>query len=334
MIGGWPVGLNQDNTGRGGFPSRSPGRPNIPKGGAGMTSIAIGRCIEAHGGVILTNKNAVQLIIEGGRCVGVECADGSTYRAAKAVLSTVHIKRLVDMAPKALWGEEFLDGVSTFQTGTTGLNTLYATREPILFPVKGGTLPAENSHTLWGTARCLRADLDWILGDVDLNEPEPILHIRQPSVVDPTRAPAGFHTVRLLGRQPYNLRNGGPQRWDEIKEQVSLSHLRALQRLAPNFTDDKILAKFIESPLDIERMNPGMYHGSCHGGTDGPAQAAELRPVPGWAQHRMPIPGLYQTGGTTHPGGGVGGWPGRNAAMVMLKDFGTSLEEVVKRKTE
>ncbi len=58
-----------------------------------------------------------------------------------------------------------------------------------------------------------------------------------------------------------------------------------------------------------------------------------MRPVPGWAQHRMPIPGLYQTGGTTHPGGGANGRPGRNAAMVMLKDFGTSLEDVVKKKT-
>jgi phytoene dehydrogenase-like protein len=160
-----------------------------------------------------------------------------------------------------------------------------------------------------------------------------VLHIVQPSVVDPTRAPEGFHTVRVLGRQPYDLRKGGPSRWDEIREQVADSHLRAIQRLAPNFTNDKILARFIISPVDIERMNPGMWHGSCHGGTDGPAQAGDLRPVPGWAQHRMPIPNLYQTGGTTHPGGGVGGRPGRNAAMVILKDFGTSIEAVVK-KTE
>jgi hypothetical protein len=57
-----------------------------------------------------------------------------------------------------------------------------------------------------------------------------------------------------------------------------------------------------------------------------------MRPVPGWSQHRMPIPGLYQTGGTTHPGGGVSGGPGRNAAVVMLKDFGTSMEEALSKK--
>jgi phytoene dehydrogenase-like protein len=57
-----------------------------------------------------------------------------------------------------------------------------------------------------------------------------------------------------------------------------------------------------------------------------------MRPMPGWAQHRMPIPGLYQTGATTFPGGSVTGAPGRNAATVMLKDFGTSIEEVVGKK--
>lgn len=332
MIGGWPVGLNQDNSGLSAFPSLKPAGPTLPKGGSGMLSLALGRSFEAHGGVILTNKPGVRLIIEGGRCVGVECADGSNYRAAKAVLSTVHIKRLVDMAAKELWGEEFLDGVSTFQTGSSGLNTLYATKEPVRFPVKGGTLAPVNWHTLWSPARALRFDLELILGEVDLNDPEPVLHCLQPSVVDPTRAPAGMHTVRLLGRQPYNLRVGGPRRWDEIKEQVADSHLRALQRLAPNFTDDKILGRFVESPVDIERMNPGMYHGSCHGGTDGPAQSGALRPVPGWAQHRMPIPGLYQTGGTTHPGGGVGGRPGLNAAIVMLKDLGSSIDAVANGK--
>ena len=237
------------------------------------------------------------------------------------------------MAPKAAWGDEFLDGVSTFQTGSSGLNTLYACKEPILFPETGGTGlvdPAPvHARTNWSMERALRFDMELMVGDVNPDDPEPVLHIVQPSVVDPSRAPAGFHTVRVLGRQPFNLRNGGPERWDEIKERVADSHLRAIQRVAKNFTDDKILGRFILSPVDLERQNPGMYHGSCHGGTDGPAQAGELRPVPGWAQHRMPIPGLYQTGGTTHPGGGVGGRPGRNAAMVILKDFGTSIEEAV-----
>jgi phytoene dehydrogenase-like protein len=88
----------------------------------------------------------------------------------------------------------------------------------------------------------------------------------------------------------------------------------------------------VESPLDLERRNPHNWHGSCHGGAQNAAQAAALRPAAGWAQHRMPIAGLYQTGSTTHPGGSISGGPGRNAAAVMLEDFGRTLGEVVAQK--
>ena len=78
-------------------------------------------------------------------------------------------------------------------------------------------------------------------------------------------------------------------------------------------------------------MNPGMWRGSAHAGASNSAQNGPMRPVPGWGEHRMPIPGLSQTGACTPPGGSVTGVPGRNAAAVILKEFGTSLEEVVKK---
>ena len=112
---------------------------------------------------------------------------------------------------------------------------------------------------------------------------------------------------------------------------MSEANLAQLRRYAPNLTDDTILARVIESPLGLERFNEHNWHGSCHGGDASPAQSGALRPAPGWAGHRTPIEGLYQTGATTHPGGSVSAGPGRNAAMVMLRDLGTSLEEVVQR---
>ncbi|HEY8716399.1 MAG TPA: hypothetical protein VIM00_13540, partial [Candidatus Acidoferrum sp.] len=147
---------------------------------------------------------------------------------------------------------------------------------------------------------------------------------------DPSRAPEGLHTIKVIGWQPYELKEG-PQHWDEIKKEVSDANLQFLRRYAPNLTDDKILARFIESPLDLERMNPHFWHGSAHAGAQTISQSGAMRPMLGWAHHNMPIPGLYQTGATTHPGGSVTGGPGRNAARVMLKDFGTSLEEVLKK---
>ena len=141
-----------------------------------------------------------------------------------------------------------------------------------------------------------------------------------------------MHTMRILGRAPWNLKVGGPEHWNEIKEQVADAHLKAVQKRAHNFTDDMIIARFITTPLDIYQFNPHAFQGCCHGGTDGPSQAGALRPVPGYSQHKMPIPGLWQTGGTTHPGFGVTAAPGRNAAWMMLKEFGTSIDDVIAKK--
>lgn len=300
----------------------------IPKGGSGELPKALARLIEAHGGAILTNKWIRNLIVERGRCTGVECADGTRYRATKAVLSTIHIKHLVRMASPEAWGKEFIHGVDTWQGGATMFVTHYATTEPPKYPVAGGTLSPGASGILVSPPRALRLSYDYHRGAVNLDQP-PLLVVCS-SAVDPSRAPPGKHTLKLVGFQPYDLADG-PEHWDAIKESVSAANLDYLRRFAPNLTDDKILAKVVESPLDLERMNPHNWHGSCHGGAQVPAQAANLRPVPGWAQHRLPIAGLYQTGATTHPGGSVSAGPGRNAAIVMLKDFGMRLEEVIRR---
>ncbi len=300
----------------------------LPKGGSGALTEALSRFIEAHDGMILANKWIKALIVENGKCAGVECEDGSSYRAEKAVLSTIHIKQLVEMAPRELWGQDFIDGVDTWKAGLTLFATNYATKEPPKYAISGGALSPVHSGMMITADRARRMSYDYASGTVNLEDPP--LHVICCSIVDPTRAPTGMHTVKIVAYQPYDLKEG-PQHWDAIKREVSDANLKYLRRYSPNLTDDKILARTIESPLDLERMNPHNWHGSCHAGGSGPAQSGAMRPVPGYAQHRMPIPGLYQTGATTHPGGSVTGGPGRNAATVMLKDFGTSIEEVVKK---
>jgi phytoene dehydrogenase-like protein len=232
------------------------------------------------------------------------------------------------MASRELWGEDFLDGVDTWQAGLTLFATNYATTEPPRYAVKEGTLSPVHSGMMASADRALRMSFDYARGGVNLEDAP--LHVICCSVADASRTPAGMHTVKVVAYQPYALKEG-PQHWDAIKKEVSDANLHYLRRFSPNLTDDKILARTIESPLDLERMNPHNWHGSCHAGAPSPSQSGAMRPVPGWAQHRMPIPGLYQTGATTHPGGSVTGGPGRNAAAVMLKDFGTSIEEVVKK---
>ncbi len=310
------------------FSQQRHSRP-LPKGGSGKLTEALAKYIEAHDGVILTNKPVTRLIIENGRCAGVQCADGTSYRGEKAVVSTIHIKHLVDMAPKELWGTDFVDGVSTWQPEYQMFSTNFATTEPPKYAVQGGTLSPVHSELMANPERALRFAYDYSIGAVNMDEPPQ--HIICATVADPTRAPAGLHTIKSVAYQPYDIKEG-PAHWDNIKEEVADANLRYLQKFSPNLTDDKILERVVYSPLDLERMNPHNWHGSCHAGGSGPAQSGANRPMPGWSGYRMPIPGLYQTGGTTAPGGSVTGVPGRNAASVLLKDLGTSIEEVVGKK--
>jgi phytoene dehydrogenase-like protein len=298
----------------------------IPKGGSGSLPKALHRIIEAHGGTILTNRPVNRLILEGGRCMGVETESGEQFRARHAVVSTIHVKHLVQMAPAAAWGEAFLYGVETYQAGRTMFVAHYATTEPPAFTVDGGILSPVAAGVAQTLERQLRVTNDFNHGNVATDQP--VLLVLTPSVEDPSRVPAGKHMVKVINLQPYSLREG-PEKWDEIKEAVAANNLAQLRQYAPNLTSDKILAAEIRSPLDLERYNRHNWHGSCHGGDMSPSQSETLRPVPGYAQHRMPIPGLYQTGATTHPGGSVTGAPGRNAALVLLKDLGRDLNEVI-----
>ena len=304
----------------------------IPKGGSGTLAVALGKYIEAHNGVVLTNMPVTRLVIENNKCVGVECMDGSSYRAEKGVVSTIHVKNLVNMAPRELWGEEFLEGLELYQPEHAMLSFHFALTEPPKYPLAtGGTISTAESAIAPPLDYYLRMNYIEARGEVNLGDP-PGLQIVSPTVADPSRAPAGRHTMKIESNLPYGLKEG-PKHWDNIKDEVADGLVSHLRKFAPNLTPDKFLGKFLESPLDIERMNPSMWRGSTHGGAMIPSQTGSMRPVPGWANYRMPINGLYQTGACTNPGGAVTGMPGRNAASVILKDFGTSLEEVVAKKS-
>lgn len=299
----------------------------LPRGGSGALPNALARLIEDQGGRIVAGERVVALILEGDLCVGIETASGSHYRATRAVVSSIHVRHLVEMAPREAWNDDFLFSVERWQGGLSMFVTHYATTEPPRFPTGDGTVVPVAAGLPTSVDRILRVGSDHVRGVVATDDPV-ILSVC-PTVEDPTRAPEGRHTLKVIGFQPYDLPEG-PERWDEIRGEVSARNLEHLRRYAPNLTDETILATVVKSPLDLERFNAHNWHGSCHGGDQGPAQSGELRPAFGWAGHRMPIEGLYQTGSTTHPGASVSGGPGRNAAMVVLRDLGMSLEDAIR----
>jgi phytoene dehydrogenase-like protein len=299
----------------------------IPRGGSGELSRALVNALESCGGTVLCRRHVTRLLIDGGRCVGVKTTDGEQFRARRAVLSSIHVKHLVQMAPAQLWGDDFLYAIETWDPGVPAFAAHYATTEPPRYPVHSGSeVTAVSAGTAGWPEDIVRMARDVKEGRVVRDGAW--LLFPTPTVADPSRAPEGRHTLKVLGWQPYDP-GGGAGRWEQLRHEIAAVHFDHLRRAAPNMAPETILDKLVLAPTDIEQSNPHMWHGTFHGGDRSLAQSGALRPAPGWAQHRLPIRGLYQTGGTTHPGGSVTGAPGRNAAIVMLTDLGHNPADVM-----
>ncbi|MGA1774420.1 MAG: phytoene desaturase family protein [Nitriliruptoraceae bacterium] len=300
----------------------------IPIGGSAALPRALVRAIEDHGGTVRCGARVVRLLVDGDRCTGVETADGGRYHARRAVVSTIHVKHLLDMAPRSTWPEDFVYGVETLDVGLSIFVLHLATDRPPLLRGAEDEVPAVAS----GIAGTPEAMLDAVRAVRDGRRPStlPSILIGTPSLVDPSRAPAGQHTTKFVLAAPARGPEPGVS-WDEGREAFADRVLAAVREHVPNLKDEAILGRVALSPSDLARWNPHMIDGTAHGGDRGLPFSGALRPAPGWAQHRLPFVGLYQTGGTTHPGGSVTGLPGRNAAMVVLRDLGRELDDVVAR---
>jgi phytoene dehydrogenase-like protein len=263
----------------------------LPRGGSGALTDSLVRFIEDRGGTVLCDRPVGRLVIENDRCAGVETEAGERFLAREAVVSTIHVKHLLDMAPAESWDEDFRYGVETFDVGFSGFAVYMGTTEAPVFETEDGPRSAVSAGLAgWPEQviehqRALRDgryldDVAWLL-------------VATPTLVDPSRAPRGRHTVKFLSAQPWLEGD----RWEELKERQAHRQLERVRRFCPDFTEDAILAMLVKSPLDIEAQNRHMIRGTFHGGDRTVAQSGPLRPAPGWGQYRMPIPGLYQTGG-------------------------------------
>jgi len=293
---------------------------SLPVGGSGRLIDALVGFLDDHGATIRCDEPVKDLILENGRCVGVRTEDGEEYRARQAVVSTIHVKHLVDMAPLATWGEDFVYGVETYDPGVPFFASYYAASAPPIFTTADGGRSAVSAGLAGWLDDQIRAGRE--VSDGKFVEDPGFVLVATPTLADDGRTPEGKHTVKIVTFNCYDHPDGGPAHWDEIKETHADRLLARVRRFAPNFSDQVIEGRLVKSPLDIERGNRHMVNGAPHGGDRRIAFVGAQRPAPGWAQHRMPIPGLYQTGGTTHPGGSITGAPGRNAAIVLLQDLG------------
>ena len=301
----------------------------LPEGGSIRLPLALVRIIEEKGGTVLTSKPVTRIVVEGGRATGVVTADGSIYSASKAVVSTIHIGHLPAIVGEENLPAEYRAGVARWKPSVTMFASHYALSEAPRFKTETGPSESVTMGGLESLAALDRMLVAFRAGRLDLEDP--VFLAITPTVIDASRAPAGKHTFKLISFLPYELTEG-PEHWDGIKEDVATRLFDRLAPLTTNLSERIVLARHVDSPLDLERRNPANWRGSCHGGASTPDQSGWFRPVEGWSSYRTPVKGLYQTGACTHPGGSVSGLPGRNCAAILLQDLGSSLDDAIRAR--
>ncbi len=291
-----------------------------PRGGSGMLTQAMARALHSFGGELVLSAPVRQIIVKNGRVEGIETTDGQRY-SAPIVVSNAHVltTMLQLVGPQHL-SSRLVQRLGNIRIGNGfGMTVRCAASElPDYIAAPSGGRPHESHHGLqllspsMGYVR--RAYEDYLRGEPSR---DPAVIAMTFSAIDPDVAPPGKHTVFLWAQYfPYEL-SGGRQ-WDDIREEVADSILEVLYRYAPNMRG-KIIDRFIQTPLDLERRI-GLLRGNVMHVEMSFDQMFFFRPLPELAGYRTPIKGLYLTGASTHPGGGVFGASGSNTARVVLGD--------------
>ncbi len=291
-----------------------------PRGGSGMLTQAMARSLKAMGGEVVLDAPVRRIIVQNGRVQGVETADGQRY-SAPIVVSNAHVlTTLLQLVGPDHLSPELRRRLSHIRIGNGfGMTVRCAAEElPDYTAARSYGRPHESHHGLQLLSPSMnyvrRAYEDYLRGEPSR---EPAVIAMTFSAIDPDVAPPGKHTVFLWAQYfPYQLSNG--RQWDDIRESVADSILEVLYRYAPNMRG-KIIDRFIQSPLDLERRI-GLLRGNVMHVEMSFDQMFFFRPLPELAGYRTPIRGLYLTGASTHPGGGVFGASGYNTARVVLAD--------------
>jgi phytoene dehydrogenase-like protein len=288
------------------------------EGGMGQLAEAIWRVCQQLGVDLIRECEIAHIHTDDGRVVSVTDTSGNCFEA-NCVASSVDAQLTFQkfLLPTAL-PSGFLRAVSRidYSSATTKINLALA-RLPDFRSLPGDQPGPQHRGTIH-----IGDSLDWIeraYDDAKYGRPSerPILEITIPSSVDPTVAPPGKHVMNMFVQfTPYQL--NGNRRWDDIKESFADRCIDLLVEYAPNMRG-AIEHRQVLSPLDLERTF-GLTGGNIFQGAMNLNQLYSLRPVAGWADHRTPVKGLYLCGAASHPGGGVMGACGRNAARAILAD--------------
>ncbi len=286
------------------------------RGGMGAVTFALSQSLRASGGTIRSGAPVDRIIVKNGRAVGVALGDGEEIYA-QIVVSNMDVRRtfLETMDARDL-PDEFVRQVRRFKIrGSSAKLNIALDGLPVFPQIPAGSPSTRGDMHVTDTIEMLeRAYDDWKEGRWSR---APYLDILIPSQIDPTMAPDGKHYMSVFVQYcPYELAQGG---WNaETRTAFANTVFDTIARHSPNFKD-LILHAEVRTPWDIEN-EVGLTEGNIFQGELTFDQLLFNRPIPGYAQYRSPVRGLYMCGSSTHPGGGVMGAPGYNAANAVLRD--------------
>jgi phytoene dehydrogenase-like protein len=288
-------------------------------GGMGAITQAMAKAAAARGALIRVGTPVREVLVEGEHAVGVVTESGETLRAA-AVISNLNPKLLyLNMfAPGAL-PNEFREHMSHWRCGSGTFRMNVALAELPDFSCLPGKAPADH-HTAGIIIAPTLAYMERAYFDArSLGwSRQPIVEMVIPSTLDDSLAPPGQHVASLFCQHVAPQLPGG-QSWDAHRDTVADLMIETVNAHAPNFRA-AVLGRQIMSPLDLERTF-GLVGGDIFHGALSLDQLFSARPMLGYGNYRGPLRGLYMCGAGTHPGGGVTGAPGHNAAREILGDF-------------
>jgi len=300
----------------------------VAVGGSGTLSQALARCIEDHGGKLLAATSVERVLLKGGRAVGVRTADGTQFTAKDAVIGAIHphlLGRMVEgLDPKVRSAAEHVQ-----LTANCCFTIHAALNSPLKFRAGDHVGKAMMIELLPESLDVLRGHFDDLrYGRIPEHS---LIGLGSPSNIDPSRAPPGKATLHAWDYCPYELPDGGAQRWDSYKETFAQRMLERMGRYISNVTPDNILARHCDSPLDMERTSSSFQKGDIHGVAPYLYQFGAHRPTPDLGQNTVPgVERLYLVGPFQHPGGGVFG-AGRATALRMFDDLGLDFDRSLYR---
>lgn len=287
----------------------------VPQGGAGELSGALRRRFEAAGGQVVTGSAVTHVEVHSGRAVGVRTADGLQVGARRAVLA--------DVSAPALYGQLLHERdvpavlrrrMRTFQWDHATFKVDWALDAPVPWTADGAR-GAGTVHLGVDDHGFVRMASDLATGTI----PErPFLLFGQMTTSDPTRSPAGTESAWAYTHVPHGIR------WDSraVADQVDRVEA-AVERAAPGFRSH-VLGRYVQSPADLQAADANLAEGATNGGTASIHQQLVFRPTTGLGRPETPVTGLYLASAAAHPGGGVHGACGWNAARAALAEGGTT----------